>query len=121
MILRTEIFPAVSVNKGFSQSSAIVATMECELVSPEETQEGKTIPLSSSHHTAAPPYREPWGDSGYENTGYWPQVGEVHIKEMISVNFCIHRKTLNSSRCLDLIYNNLLMFSLPALGCKTSI
>ena len=38
MILRTEIFPAVSVNKGFSQSSAIVATMECELVSPEETQ-----------------------------------------------------------------------------------
>ena len=113
MILRTEILPAISVNKGFSQPSAIV--------SPEETQEGKNILLSSSHHTAATPYREPCGDSGCENTGYGPHVGEVHIKGMISVNFCIHRKTLNSLRCLDLIYNNLLMFNLPALGYKTSI
>ena len=59
MILRTEIFPAISVNKGFSQSSAIVATIECQPVSPEETQEGKNTLLSSSHHAAATPSREP--------------------------------------------------------------
>ena len=29
---------------------------------------------------------EPWGKSGCENTGYWPQRAEVHIKGMISVS-----------------------------------
>ena len=46
---------------------------------------------SSSHQTAATPYREPWGNSGCEYTGYWPQTAKVHIKRMISVSlhFCI--------------------------------
>ena len=69
-----------------SQSSAIAATASGELVSPEETQEGKVYLPSSSHQTAATPYGEPWGNSGWENTGYWPQLAEVHIKGMISVS-----------------------------------
>ena len=28
----------------------------------------------------------PWGDSGWENTGYWSQIAAVHIKGMISVS-----------------------------------
>ena len=40
----------------------------------------------SSHQTAATPSGEPWGNSGCKNTGHWPQIAEVHIKGMISVN-----------------------------------
>ena len=67
-----------------SQSSAIAATSDGALVSPEGTQEGNEEYLpSSSHQTAATPYTEPWGNSGCENTGYWPQRAEVHIKEWL--------------------------------------
>ena len=45
----------------------------------------KEHPLSSSHQTAATPYGEPQGSSGFENS-YWPQIAEVHIKGMISVH-----------------------------------
>ena len=31
-------------------------------------------------------YGEPWGNSGYENIGYWPQIAEEHIKGIISVS-----------------------------------
>ena len=32
------------------------------------------------------PCGKPWGNSGWENTGYWPQVAEVPIKGIISVS-----------------------------------
>ena len=51
---------------------------------------------------------EPWGNSGCENTGYSPQIAEVHVKEMISLSpdLPIHRKALNSLnlRCLVSFY-----------------
>ena len=61
---------------------------------------------------------------------HWPQIDEVHVKGMM--NFCeprllhfpIHRKELNSLTWdiwFSLSNNNLLMFRLPALCCKTSI
>ena len=28
----------------------------------------------------------PWGDSGWENTGYWSQIAAVYIKRLISVS-----------------------------------
>ena len=81
--VRNGIFPATSVNKGCHKSSVIATTADGELVSHEETQEGKN---TCSNQTAATPYGEPWGDSGYEDTGYWPLVGEVPIEGMISVS-----------------------------------
>ena len=53
-----------------SQSSAIAATKDGELVNPEETQERKEYLSSSRHQTAALPHGEPWGNSGCENIGY---------------------------------------------------
>ena len=63
-----------------SQSSAIAATAEGELVSPEGTQKRKEYLPSSSPQTAATPCGEPCGNSGCENTGHWPQRAEVPIK-----------------------------------------
>ena len=64
-----------------SQSSAIAAT---STVSPEGTQEGNREYLpSSSHQTAA---TLDGAASERENTRYWPQIAEVHIKGMMSVS-----------------------------------
>ena len=112
-----------------SGSSAIAATLEGELVSPEETQEGKnTCPLAAIRLQPLPIV------SGEEvqdvkSTGFWPQIAEVHIKGMISVSpdspiFPYSEKALNSFTWdiwLSLVNNNLLMFRLPALCCKTAI
>ena len=45
----------------------------------------------ASLQTTVTPHDEPWDNSGCENTTYWPQEAEVHIKGMISVspNSCI--------------------------------
>ena len=32
-------------------------------------------------------YSEPWGNSGRENTGHWPQLAEVQIREMVLLSF----------------------------------
>ena len=32
-------------------------------------------------------YSEPWGNSGRENTGHWPQLAEVQVREMVLVSF----------------------------------
>ena len=82
--LRNEILPAISVNKGCHSRAA---PSKGELVSPEQTQEGSQAYLPcSSHHTAATPEGSPWGNTGCENTGYWPQRAEVPIKGMISMS-----------------------------------
>ena len=54
--MRNGIFPATSVNKGCHKSSVIATTADGELVSHEETQEGKN---TCSNQTAANPYGEP--------------------------------------------------------------
>ena len=63
------------------------------------------------------------GRSGCENTGYWPQIAEMHLKAIISeskprlLRLPIHRKVLNSLTWefwFSLINNNLLMFRLLA-------
>ena len=70
-------------------------------VSPERTQERYKECLSSSRHTVATPKGGPWGNSGCENTGYWPQIAEIHIKGMISMSPdpCIFPK--NSAKFLE--------------------
>ena len=100
-----------------------------ELVNPEGTWEGKKYLPSSSHQTTATPYNEPWGNSGWENTGYWPQVADVYIKGKISVSpdSCIYSHTEKSLNFFpwhtwfSLINNNLLVFRLPAPCCKMPI
>lgn len=71
-----------------SQSSATAAQQE--LVSPEETQEGEESLTSNSHQTAATPHGKPPEDTQDMNTGYWSQIAEEHIKEIISgsPDFC---------------------------------
>ena len=46
--MRNGIFPAISVSKGCHSHQRIAATTDGELVSPEETQEGK-----NTRHLAA--------------------------------------------------------------------
>ena len=55
---------------------------------------------------AITPYGEPWGNSGCENIGYWPQTGEVHIRGMISVSpdSCIFSHTYKSANFINLGY-----------------
>ena len=79
-----------------SQSSGIAALQQKPVheMSSEETQEAK----NTCHLAAVRLFlHEPWGNSGCENTGYWPQRAEVHIKgEPRLLHFSIHRKVLNS-------------------------
>ena len=74
------IFPAISVHKDVAVISDFSpATWAWE------TQERQEY-LPSSSQPAATPYSEPWGNSEWGNIAYWPQLGEVHIKGMISVS-----------------------------------
>ena len=53
-------------------------------VSSQGTQNEIRMP-AIKHSTAAGITKcTPWGDSGWENTGYWPQIAEVHVKGMTS-------------------------------------
>ena len=85
-----------------SQSSAIATTANSELVSPEGTQEGNKEYLPySNHQTAATPHGEPRGNSGWENTGYWPRKLRCISKEWLhwaqTLNIFPHiEKPLNS-------------------------
>ena len=70
-------------------------------VSPEGTQDGNRMPAIKQSTTKATPNHAPWGDSGWESTGYWPQRAEVHIKGIISKSpdpcyLSLHIKVLNS-------------------------
>ena len=68
-----------------SPSSAIAA-LQSEPVSSKGTQQGECL-LSNRHQMAATPCEsEPQRSSGYENTGYRPQIAEMHMKGMISVS-----------------------------------
>ena len=66
-------------------------------------------------------------NSECENTEFWPQIAEVHIKGRISVgpHSCIfpniHKSSLPWVIWFSLIKNHLLMFWLLTLCCKTSI
>ena len=84
MKLRNAIFPAISVNKDVTVISDC-SNHEWWAGMPKYTQEGKEYLPFSSHQIAATPCSEAWGNSGYGNTGYWPQIAEVHNKGMISV------------------------------------
>lgn len=71
----------------------------------------RRIPAPSGRiQAAAPPYSEHWGTWDAKNTGYWPQLAEMHMKETIAVSpdsasshtlkSPMHRKALNSLRYL---------------------
>ena len=77
------IFPAISVNKAFTVISNCSSPRWAS--EPWGNSGRKEYLPSGSHQTASTPYGEPWGSSGCENIGYWPQIAEVHIREMISV------------------------------------
>ena len=71
------------------------------------------------------------GAQDVKNTRSWPQIAEMHVRCSRKERFLwaqilhlpIHRKALNSSTWdtwCSLTNNNLLMFRLPVLCCKTS-
>ena len=84
---------------------------------------------SSSHQTAATSYGEPWGSSGCEKhrklaLNSWGAYQKNDFIEPRLWHLLIHKKALNSliwNICSSLINNNLLMFKLLALYCKTSV
>ena len=81
------------------QSSAISA-LQCEWMSPEKTEEGEYLP-PGSHQIAATTYGEPWGNSGYENTGLqapdsWGTYQGNNFNEPWLLHLPIHRKAHNS-------------------------
>ena len=88
-------------------------------MSPEEIQDWKKHLPSSSHQIAGTPCGEPWGNIGCENTGYWPQIAQIHTEEWFqwakNFAFSLLRKVLNSlTRDIwySSIINNLLMFQI---------
>ena len=109
-----------------SQSSAIAATMEGELVSPEGTQEGRnTCNLAAIRLQPLPPHP---GEAQDVKTHLIPDSWDAYQRNDFSMPrllyLPIHRKALNSltrDTWFSLINNNLLMFRLHALCKKTSI
>ena len=66
-------------------------------LSPEGTQDTNRMPAIQQPTAAAALDSISWGDSEWENTGYWPQTAEVLIKKNnFNGHLPIHRKVLNS-------------------------
>ena len=83
--LKNGVFAAILVKKN------VLVTRDCSHHGwwagvPWESSGRKECLPSSSDQTAPTPYSEPWGSSGCENTGSWPQIAEIHTKGMISVS-----------------------------------
>ena len=67
-----------------SESSAIAAIMDGELVSPERNSGSKEYLPSSSHQSAGTLYSEPWGTQNVKKQE--PIKNQVPIKGVISVS-----------------------------------
>ena len=80
LAVRNGVFPAIVVTR-MSQSA-----LQCECVSPKDTQEREEYLPSASHQITATSPGEPQGSSGCKNTRYCPQITEIHTKGMISVS-----------------------------------
>ena len=83
--VRNGRFPATSVNKGCHKSSVIATTANGEVVSHEETQE--RILAKKEYLQQSDCSHFPWWTLRklrYEDTGYWPQIGEVPMEGKIS-------------------------------------
>ena len=113
-----------------SPSSAIVATMESELMSPEGTQVGKNTCHRAATRLQPLPVMSPEETQRCENAGYWPQMTKVRIKRMISASLdsCIfpYIERQKSTKFLNFRYllffkltTNLLVIRLPFF--KTSL
>ena len=127
MVLRNIIFPAVSVNKDVT----VISDDGPPMWAGESwgNTEGKECLPSSSHQTAATPSGEPQGSSGCEKhrilaPDSWDAYQRNNFSELRLLHLPIYRKALNSFTWdvwFSLISNNLSMFRLPVLCCKTSI
>ena len=105
------------------------AALQCEFVSSGGTHEEKEYLLPGSHQTAATPYGEPrrkfrmWTHRVLA-PDCWGACERSDFREPRLLHLLVHRKLLNSLTWdiwLSLINNNLLMFRLIAVCCKTSI
>ena len=114
------VFPTISVNKSvtaFSNSSPPSVNFWVQ----------RAPKKNNTCYPAAIIHSPQWVSRGMgdvKNTGYWPQIAEMHIKSIILVNpdSCIF---LYIKKCqipwdiwFSLINNNLLMFRLSAFCCK---
>ena len=79
------MFPGISVNKRCNSHQQLPPPQKvrCE---PWGNSGRKEYLSSKRHQAAANPYSESQGSSEAKNTGYWPQIAEVHVKRMISVS-----------------------------------
>ena len=79
------MLPAISVNDGLQPSNYHITA--APTVSSEGTQDRNRMPAISPLATEAIiPHLVYLKDSGWESRGYWPQIAEVHIKEIISMS-----------------------------------
>ena len=125
--MRNGIFPAISVNKDVT----VISNYRPPMWAGESwgNTEGKEYLPSSSHQTAATPFGEPHGSSGCEKhrilaPDSWDAYQRNNFSEPRLLHLPIYRKALNSFTWdvwFSLISNNLLMFRLPVLCCKTSV
>ena len=76
---------AISVHKGCCSHQAVTLQPPGRWALRELRMETGCLP-SSSQPLKPTPNSVPWGDSGWESTGHWPQMAEVQIKGMISVS-----------------------------------
>ena len=80
-MLRTGIFPVISINK----DGTVI-----RIPAPQGTQEGEESLPSEAIRLQPLPTGSP-EELGVKNTGYWPQRAEMHMKGVTSVspNPCI--------------------------------
>ena len=93
------------------------------LISTEDLGDvGNTRSSYLPHHQLLWLYKELGSEQS--KSRIWPQIAEMHMREMISVSLVclpIHRRALNlfmQEIWFSLINNNLLIFRLPAPCCK---
>ena len=71
-----------------SQSSVIVV-LQCELVSPKDTQEGEEYLWLAASGLQPLPMVSPREVQDGQNTGYWHQIAEMKGMILVSPQSCI--------------------------------
>ena len=116
--MRNDIFPAISVNKD------VTVIRDCspqkQAGEPRGTQQGEdNLPSATIRLQPLPE------SSGSENTGNWLDSrganGRNDFREHRRPHPPTYREVLSPLIWFSLVNNNLLMFRLPALCCKTCI
>ena len=129
IVLRNGILPGISINKGHHNHQRLQPLPMVNWYLLRECKEEENTCHQAAIRLQPLPTVSPEGAQDVKKQGYLPQIAEMHMRGMTSVNTdsCIFlhiKKALNSliiDTLFPLINNNFLMFRLPALCCQTSV